>query len=169
VIWVEAIPAVFEQLKANIAEFPRQRAVNAVLTDKSGDWVEFNVASNDGLSSSLLDLKVHALDHPNITYVDKIRLETTTFAAMVRDIDLSKFGALVLDVQGAELIVLKGAGDLIRQFDYIKAEASDAELYAGACFADDLIEYLADYGFRVQRKAVIAKRTYDIIFRKLRS
>jgi FkbM family methyltransferase len=173
VIWVEAIPSVFDELQGNIADFPRQQAINAVLADKESDWVEFNISSNEGLSSSLFGLKDHAVDHPSVTYVAKERLKTTTFAAMLDEhqIDLARFQALVLDVQGAEILVLKGASDLIRQFRYIKAEASDAELYAGGCLASDVIAYLAGFGFRLQRKVIIAtgkdgKRTYDIIFQR---
>lgn len=174
VIWVEAIPALAEELRRNIADFPTHRAINTVLSERDGDVVEFHVASNDGLSSSMLDFKVHADDRPDIKYVDTLKLTTMTFRSMVgqHGIDLDRFGGLVIDVQGAEMLVLKGAGDLVRQFKFIKAEASDAELYAGACLADELIAYLAAYGFRVQRKIVIAvsgngKRTYDIIFRRV--
>jgi hypothetical protein len=36
---------------------------------------------------------------------------------------------LILDVQGAELKVLKGCGHLISKFRYIKLEAAEFEMY----------------------------------------
>jgi len=34
VIWIEAIPEVFEKLKANVENFPRQRALKCLVTDQ---------------------------------------------------------------------------------------------------------------------------------------
>ena len=39
----------------------------------------------------------------------------------------------MLDTQGAELLVLKGAAGLLHRFQFIKVEAADFESYANGC------------------------------------
>src|ERR1700741_4322955 len=36
VVWIEAIPDVFELLTQNIQDFPHQRAINALITNEDG-------------------------------------------------------------------------------------------------------------------------------------
>lgn len=173
VIWVEPIPDVFTRLEQNIAAYPKQRAIKAVLSEIDGEIISFNVASNNGESSSLLDFKTHSDDRPDITTVKQIPMETSSLSTIIREygINLDRYPALVIDVQGAELLVLKGAEGLLTRFRYIKAEASEGEPYAGCCTPDELIAYLGKFGFQVRRKVVIFKndkgaRSYDIVFRR---
>src|SRR5438046_1455790 len=48
VVWIEPISEVFETLTANIAGFPRQRALQYLVTDQDGTEHQFHVASNNG-------------------------------------------------------------------------------------------------------------------------
>ena len=54
-----------------------------------------------------------------------------------------------IDVQGFELVVIKGCTDLIEAFDYIYVECSFIELYQGQSLADEIIRYLANYSFKL--------------------
>jgi putative component of toxin-antitoxin plasmid stabilization module len=54
VLWIEPIPDIFERLTKNIACYPKQKAVNALVTDKDGEEYAFNISSNYGNSSSIL-------------------------------------------------------------------------------------------------------------------
>jgi len=53
VLWVEAIPNVYEKLLKNINIFPNQNAICALLGDQNNIEVEFNLASNNYASSSI--------------------------------------------------------------------------------------------------------------------
>jgi hypothetical protein len=59
----------------------------------------------------------------------------------------SRYPAVVIDVQGAELLVLKGAGEMLQNFRYIKAEAADFESHVNAAKLDDLNRFLRPLGF----------------------
>jgi FkbM family methyltransferase len=72
VLWVEPIPEVFAELEANIARYPRQRALLSLVTDRDGAEYEFNVANNHGESSSILPLKEHRDVWPNVDYARTI-------------------------------------------------------------------------------------------------
>jgi len=149
VIWIEALPEVFHKLAANIANYPNQRALRYLLTDRDDDTREFHVASNEGQSSSVFDFGEHARIWPEITYTQTVNLTTTTLKTALQrhSVNLDEYDTLVMDVQGAELLVLKGAESILDKFKFIRAEACDFELYKGGCLLKDLDDYLTPRGF----------------------
>ena len=112
VVYIEPVPEICERLRARIASDPRHVAVQALCSNLEGETVQFNVASNGGLSSSILPLARHASEHPEVTYTLQILLKTTTLDRVIFEtaaIDPRKIDCLVLDVQGAEMKVIEGA------------------------------------------------------------
>ena len=61
--------------------------------------------------------------------------------------------ALKIDVQGAELAVLRGATDLLSEVDAILVECSFLELYGGQALADDVIRFVHERGFMLSAMA----------------
>jgi hypothetical protein len=59
---------------------------------------------------------------------------------------------LVLDLQGVELLALKGLKELINNFEYIYTEVNEVHLYKNGCLIEELDEYLKNYSF--QRKYI---------------
>lgn len=174
VVWVEPIPSVFAELTQNIRPYPRQRALEYLLSDVDGATYEFKISNNDGLSSSIFDLSLHTEVWPEVNYVGEVSLQSTRFDTMVEaeKIDLAGYEALIMDTQGSELLVLKGADELVRNFKYIKTEAADFEMYAGCALAGDLSEYLDGFGFKEIRRKKFAdgptegSGVYDIVFER---
>lgn len=70
VLYIEPISGVFESLRDKVEQEPGHHAIRAVCSDKSGEVVTFNIASNSGQSSSILELGNHAKLYPNIVYED---------------------------------------------------------------------------------------------------
>ena len=56
---------------------------------------------------------------------------------------------LYLDVQGAELVVLHGAGEILEHTKYIWTEVGVGDGYSGGVSYRDLIDYLASYKFQL--------------------
>jgi len=54
-----------------------------------------------------------------------------------------------IDVQGYEIEVLKGCNNLIENIDYIYVECSFIELYTGQALANEIIQYLTNYSFKL--------------------
>ena len=172
VLWVKPIPSVFEELSRNIALFPRQRAVQALVTDRAGQTHRFNVANNNGRSSSILPLGQQKDIWPEIDFCEALDLTSTTVDQMAADSGLS-FDALMIDVQGAELLVLKGATETLRSVEVIGAEAADFEIYKGCTTVDELKDHLGPLGFRLDRQRLVTPHPaggacYDLVFRKVR-
>ncbi len=76
-----------------------------------------------------MDLKQHKDIWPHVHYTAAIPLTGTTLTALLEreKIDLSNYQALILDTQGSELLVLKGAVAILKNFKYIKTEVADFE------------------------------------------
>lgn len=69
---------------------------------------------------------------------------------------MADFDALIMDVQGAELLVLRGAGDLLDMVRFIQLEAADFDAYHGGCSLEALSRFLAQRSFRLRRKDCFA-------------
>ena len=173
VIWVEPIPQVFAELSANIQGLRGQRALQALVTDVDGKEYEFHVASNSGLSSSILDFKEHGDIWPDVHYASTIRLRSLTLASLLERerVNPRKYQALVMDTQGSELLVLRGSLPILRHFRFIKTEVPDFEAYAGCCQLSDIGEFMAGNGYEEISRNEFARRDgggsyFDVVYRR---
>ena len=150
VFWIEADPDACQRLLWNIGEYPNQRARRSLITDTDGDVHVFHVANNGGKSSSMFELGQHKQVWPNVEYVSSFQAEGVTLETALRrdEVNLDEYDALVLDVQGAELLVLKGAEGILDKFKFIQCEAAEFELYKGGCQLKDLDEFLTARGWK---------------------
>ncbi len=176
VLWIEPIPEVFRELRENIVGRHRQCAFQALVSDSDGVEVPFYVANNQGASSSMLDLHLHREIWPTIEYDRTLQLRTTTLASLLRReaIDLTRYDALVIDTQGSELLVLKGAAEFLPAFTFIKVEVPDFEAYKGCCRVADVAAFLSERGWREYARERFAQRPgggsyFDIVFRQHRA
>jgi FkbM family methyltransferase len=149
VVWIEAISDVCRRLADNVARYPNQRALNYLIADKDDHPYMFKVASNDGQSSSIFDFGKHTEIWPDIAYTHTAYIKGYTLKTVLRQnaVKLDEYDTLILDTQGSELLVLKGAESILDKFNFIRAEACDFELYKGGCLLKDLDEYLIPRGF----------------------
>lgn len=174
VVWVEPIPEVFEALKANLEGFHRQRALEYLVTDQDDADYPFYIANNDGASSSILELKQHQDIWPTVVYTNTIALKSMTLTSLLQkeQIDPTEYDALIMDTQGSELLVLKGADSILHHFKYIKTEVPDFESYAGCCQLTDIASFLAQRGYQEFSRNKFASRAeggsyYDIVYRRI--
>ncbi len=173
VLWIEPIDDIYQRLLDNIRRFPRQRALQALVTDTDDGEYDFHISNNDGVSSSIMDLKAHREIWPDVDYAESIPLLGVTLPTLLarEGIDPDHYQALIMDTQGSELLVLKGAEPIVKKFRFIKVEVPDFESYAGCCQVDDMDEFMTAHGFAEdQRRSFASKegvgRYYDIVYRR---
>ncbi len=173
VLWIEPISSVFECLQANLVSFPQQRAICALLSKRDGERSTLHVANNGGESSSVLELAEHKEIWPDIHYVEHIEMEGITLPTLLSEEVLEEraYDALVLDTQGSELEILRGAESILRQFRFIKTEVADFEAYVGCARLSELKKFLRLNGFREISRQVQAEhpnggRYYDVLFQR---
>lgn len=176
VAWVEAIPKMFEQLNENVRLLPNQRAFLYLLTDQDGKEYQFHIANNEGQSSSIFELGKHKEMWPEIDYKDSIVLVSSTLTSFVtrEKLDLNEYDALVLDTQGAEMLILKGGAEILPHFRFITVEVPDFEAYEGCCLLSEMDEFMKCAGFHSRErkpfKSVPKVGTYyDVTYERTKS
>ncbi len=144
IVWVDAIP--YKVGQAIARGIPN--VFNAIITDKDDEEVVFNV-SNNIQSSSVLELKTHAIEHPEVKYVVKFASMSVTIDTFCERIhvDATKLNFWNFDIQGAELMALKGGTNAIRFVDAIYLEVNQAELYSGCGLIGEIDDFLRVHGF----------------------
>jgi FkbM family methyltransferase len=158
VLWIEPLPDVFVRLRDNIKSFPDQVAVNHLITDKDNADYVFHIASNEGQSSSILELARHKEIWPEVHYISNITLKSITLSSLLKNIgNITPYQALVMDTQGSELLVLKGATKNLSGFRFIRTEAADFESYVHCARVEELTSYLGQFGFKLIRSDKFAE------------
>jgi FkbM family methyltransferase len=145
VLWVEAIPEVYRALCANIEKHKRQSALNLLLGDEE-KAVEFHVSENQAESSSVFNFSKKSrfgVQMKESLSLQMRRLDSILTPGEVKD----SYSHWVIDVQGAELLVLRGAGSLIEDCVSLDIEVSTYETYEGGAQLGEIVDYLEKWGF----------------------
>jgi FkbM family methyltransferase len=140
--WIEPQSYAFARLAANAA--PGAVLLNCALGERAGTRDLYSSA-NEGQSSSLLPPKLHLQEHPDVCFTGREQVLVRRLADL--PLDFRQFNLLVMDVQGAELEVLKGGESVLHFFDYIIAEVQNIELYENCALLPVLDSWLANQGF----------------------
>lgn len=154
-IFVEPLPDAFQKLKEASSSHSGYFPVNAVCMDVAGKTCDFYVSSGGGASSSTLKPTGHLALHPEVKFDSQpMTLRSTTVDQIVADFKangradvIAPIDLLYLDTQGAELSVLKGAEELLKQVLYVFTEVGYGGLYENAVGYKELTDYLDSKGF----------------------
>jgi FkbM family methyltransferase len=148
VIWVECIPEVYKKLVAHLVWFPGQRARLACVSDTDGQSVKFNVANNGGQSSSLLEFGTHTKEHPTVKFTETLQVTTSRVDTLLKSELMIGRWMLNADLQGAELLAMKGMGKLlVDRFDWAYLEVNERPLYQGCPLLPEVDAWMKDRGF----------------------
>jgi FkbM family methyltransferase len=147
IIWIEANPSIYEMIKW--ADSDKERVFNYAITDTDGLVYDLNV-TNNGESSSILVMDKHKEYHPHIWVDGKIKVNSKRMDTLVKEngLNTDNYDFLNLDIQGVELLAMKGFGDMISNFNYIYSEVNSGYLYSGCCLIEEIDMYLMEFGFK---------------------
>ena len=173
VLWIEPIPELFATLKQNLQGFPRQRAVNCLVTDRDGAEYPFHITSNAGGSSSIFSLALHEDIWPDVKETATITVVSKTLPTLLEDerLDVSSYDVVIMDTQGSELLVLEGAESIIDRFRFVKVEVADFRAYDGGCQLADVEAFMHRHAFVERARKTIALHPggggyYDIVYER---
>lgn len=158
VVWIEADPVMFDRMERKLRKKPKSDTVHlaysALVSEVSGEQMVLRRYSNDGASSSIYSAtSVSTQAWPGVKETgDEVAVESRTLSCVLSEIavdpDSYDSTLLVVDVQGHELGVLKGAGErLLSRFQLILVEVSMEEVYCGGTEGVELLHFLASLGF----------------------
>ena len=158
----EPLPRNLSRLRATAASLgeERIRVLPVALSDRVGT-AAFHVSSGqpDGRpegedwdfgnkSSSLLAPDRHRSLHPWVHFDEVIEVTTDTLASVCQREGIATIDLVHLDVQGAELAVLEGAGPVLARVKAVWMEVEAVPLYADQPLKPDVERYMSRHGFR---------------------
>tara|TARA_Y100000389_G_scaffold69001_1_gene65590 strand:- start:42111 stop:42746 length:636 start_codon:yes stop_codon:yes gene_type:complete len=146
IIWVEANPRL---VKKNKDIDPSRIIKNFICCDTDVGSNKLNIANN-GQSSSILELGTHKISYPSIKYNDIIEVNNCRIDTMykVDNIPYNFANFLNIDIQGAELLAIKGMGEIINNYDYLYLEVNKEYVYKNCALVNEIDDYLMKYNFR---------------------
>ncbi len=145
IVWVDALA--FKVNESTARGIPN--VYHALITDKDDEDILFNVANNIQ-SSSILEFGTHSTEHPGVVFIDKIHQKSITIDTFFQrnNLDASKYDFWNFDIQGAELLALKGATESIKYAKALYLEVNSKELYKNCALIQDIDEYLLQFNFK---------------------
>jgi FkbM family methyltransferase len=108
------------------------------------EWFESPPADWD-LSGSIRKPKKHLEKYPWCRFDQKIAVATKTLDSWVRDEGLDVIDLIWADVQGAEVNLIAGGKEALRNTRYFYTEYSNTELYEGQINLKQLLALLPDF------------------------
>ena len=146
VIWVEGNSNIVRKIRAM---YPKAIIWDAIISDEDNIPTKLHIANN-GQSSSILDFGTHAGYYCDIKFVNDLVSVTKTVKTLYKENNIANDFAnfLNIDIQGAELMALKGMGELLNNFDYLYLEVNMEELYKDCNMVEEIDEYVAKFGFK---------------------
>ena len=170
VIWVEANPRLAQGLSQRLMLTQGHTSFCFAASDESNKVLTLNV-TNNLQSSSLLNLKKHEEIYPDIKVIEKMEVPTLTLDDFITvyGIDIKAYNFLNLDIQGAELLALRGGQNLLSHIDYIYTEVNEEELYEGCALIDDIDEYLNLFNFERVKTHMTKEKWGDAFYIKRQS
>lgn len=163
VVVVEANPEACAELRRRFGEDARVSVIEAAAVDRPGPLAFHLHTSRTGSveAASVLPMKelkeiVTTMHTPRTLTVRGARLDDLLGERSIR---LDECDLLNLDVQGAELLALRGAPRLLAACRWLIAEVNRREFYEGGAREEDIERFLAQHGFA--RLAGVYHRYYD--------
>ncbi len=148
IIWIDADPKTSADLEKTFSKNSRIKVFSFAATDKNGEaYFKINDDKQPGSLFFDLDKKTTASD--KIVKVQTKRLDD--FLQNIADRNI--FNAIIIDVEGAELMALRGAVNILKQIDFIISEVNYTDRYNSSLITQ-LDDFLLKQGFiRVDTKS----------------
>ena len=159
-LFIEPLNGAYKELLTHLENFNINhhtdfKGLNKLITNKEREEHCFYVTENN-VSSSIFHPNNEK--HSNIDWLktrEKIYIESTRMKSVLIEEKWTnlRFDA-VIDVQGAELEVLKSFDDYIDNIDNLRVEVSKRDLYKGAVLFEEINCFLLDRGFKSHPLAI---------------
>jgi len=155
IVWVEANPDVYKELLVTLENSTLDNKTFCVAcSDVDDEQVEFHIiygedaghmVGNKGCSSLLKPVGKFESWHRETITQDTITLDSLLSR---NNLDPKDYQLLEIDVQGAELLVLKGASTVLENVTYVSTEVTHYDPdYEGNAMFDTVKAFLNNAGF----------------------
>lgn len=144
--WFEPLPPAYSVLESNLGGKFGVKLYNYALGSEESVMQIWEDSGNEGQSSSLMEPKEHLQEWEHITFTQSTEVQVRTLDSF----DITDSNMLVIDAQGYELEVLKGATKTLESVYHVFCEVNSKEMYKGCPTMDDLSVFLEGHGFSLR-------------------
>lgn len=145
---IEPIPALADSIRSH--HLPNLFVFNLAIGEQEGSATFY--LNFDDQTSSLLEADPQAdwsAYEKQLERVESISVEVKRLDSFLSENSITEVDLLKVDAQGADLQVLKSAGDLIHNIKRIQVEVQLSPLYVGSADKTEIVNYLTSRGFRL--------------------
>lgn len=145
-------PLQYKQLPEHLAKITKQyKACNYAIVDKDIETVTLHLSSSDGGMDSIYNINEEGSSRSWCRYsvVGRVDVPAITLDTLMKE--STEYNFLNIDVEGAELDVLKGSEKLLKHIDYIMLETQDIQRFHNTPTSKEIDQFLTSHGF-IKRK-----------------
>jgi FkbM family methyltransferase len=148
----EPDPRAVLRFKQNIGNRPQISLFEYAISNKNGKTT-FYMSSGENevmpedwdCSGSIRKPKNHLIVHPWCKFEKNIIIETKTLDTWRKEQGIDKIDFIWMDVQGAEIDVIRGGRNSLKNTRYLFTEYSNKELYEGQISLKHLLKELVEF------------------------
>jgi FkbM family methyltransferase len=162
----EPDPRASLRFKQNLENRPEISFYEYAVGDKNGETTFYMSSGRESelmledwdYSGSIRKPKKHLKVHPWCKFEKNIIVSTKTLDSWCQEEDINRIDFIWMDVQGAEIDVIRGGRNALKKTRYLYTEYSDEELYEGQLSLKQLLKELSDF-------EVVIRYPEDILLR----
>lgn len=141
ILWIEANTDIINSNQTNI--------INAVISDKDDEEIDFIITNNNEYSS-IFELYKNLEQYPEIIEIERRPVKTITLNTLYENnnIPYDKYDFINLNLRGAEIKALMGADKILPHIKVIYTKVLTIELYKYCGLLSEIDLLLEYYGFK---------------------
>ena len=160
----EPVPDLYDRLKRNTRRRPNVSCYQLALSDKNGKADMYVSSGTSDASSSLLAPTGHMNQHPEVTFNNKVSVETITIDSWAEKYNVDRVDFLWLDMQGFEMQMLSASTKILPTVKAIHTEVNTKELYKNSVLYADFRKWLESKGFVVKAELPNSVEMCNVLF-----
>jgi len=162
----EPDPRAASRFKRKIGNRPEVSFYECAISNKDGKETFYMSSGQENemmpegwdYSGSIRKPKNHLVVHPWCKFEKNIVVKTKTLDTWCREREIDRIDFIWMDVQGAEIDVIRGGRNALRNTRYLYTEYNNKELYEGQLSLKQLLKELAEF-------EVVVRYPDDILLR----
>jgi FkbM family methyltransferase len=163
IVLIEANPKSYATLEEKFGRDDNVRLFNYAICDRNGA-VDFHIHTSRSGSTepaSILPMKRFKEIVKTLHTTETIRVPAITLDSLIgtHRIAASEYNFLNIDIQGAELMALRGATNFLSSLDVIISEVNLIEMYENGALEGEIVTFLAGQGF--EKRHAVYHTLYD--------
>ncbi|MCL4360966.1 FkbM family methyltransferase [Candidatus Dependentiae bacterium] len=160
----EPVEKLYKKLHENTLNYSNIIISNYALSNKSGQEIFYDCLECDAVGSLFEPYEIK-IKRPGLNF-KKIYVKTLTLDDWAKEFQIEKIDFAWLDMQGAELKVLKASNNILKSFKLIQIEVNLCERFKYAPAYDEIKSWFRDQGYKILLEDFHHNDWGDVLFIK---